>query len=208
MKRFSLSKLLFEAPEDEDKKEEPKDADKKDKKEEKSEESDDEESDDENKEKDSKKEKVIPDELKPDDKYSIQNTVDQKLRDILTNIEFKSRESKKQNEGFQVKNNRFSLKRLLLNEEKSSADTIDVDYFANEIARLVLNYDNLIDMEALIVNLAKKFLLDKYEPSVEKIFTDKLEHDHGIKVEMPEQSSDEVLQQPIAIGARDSGGAG
>ena len=55
----------------------------------------------------------------------------------------------------------LSLK-ILLEEEGAEEIPIDMDNFAGNVARLISNYHNLIDMEMVIFNKAKSFLEDKY----------------------------------------------
>ena len=232
MKRLSLKRLLFEAGEDdkektkkddketsqdkgdkkpeEDKPEEDKPEEDKEKEgEETPEEGGDKKPDeaggesDKSKEKEKEDVKLIPDELKPEDK-SLEDSLGDELRKILIGFEQKSR--KNPDELKKNENKKYSIRKWLLKEDKSDADTIDVDYFTSEVARLVKNYYNLIDMEALIVGFTQKFLLARYEPEVEREFISKLDSDYGIKINKPQKVSDEPLEQPIAVGARTSGG--
>ena len=49
-----------------------------------------------------------------------------------------------------------------IEEEGAEEVAIDMDNFAANVARLISNYHNLIDMEMVIFNKAKSFLEDKY----------------------------------------------
>ena len=54
--------------------------------------------------------------------------------------------------------------KILLEEEGAEETPIDMDNFAGNVARLISNYHNLIDMEMVIFSKAKSFLEDKYGP--------------------------------------------
>lgn len=85
-------------------------------------------------------------------------------------------------------------------------EIFDLDTFTGDVARLIKNYDNLIDMEALLVNKTKEFLSDRYDDEVVSQFLDKLETQHDIEeptVTSPVPSSN--LEVPLAIGAGATG---
>lgn len=63
----------------------------------------------------------------------------------------------------QNESKRHSIK-ILLEEEGAEETPIDMDNFAGNVARLISNYHNLIDMEMVIFSKAKSFLEDKYGP--------------------------------------------
>ena len=61
------------------------------------------------------------------------------------------------------KNPKLSLTRALLEAEGEEEEiAIDVDNFAQNVARLIGNYQNLIDMEKVIYNKSRDFIEDKY----------------------------------------------
>ena len=220
MKGLNLKRLLFEAGEEEEKdtdKDKPEEKDTEEDTEEKSGENKDEdskedkeESDEEKKKKEEEEKKEKEKENKPEDP-TLEDSIDKELVKVLIDFESKARQSADQNKEAQqfeenFKRNRYSITKLLLNEDKkSSSEDIDVDYFTSEIARLVKNYQNLIDIEGIIVKKAQKFLQGRYNPEVEQEFTSKLSSDYGIEVQKPTKVSDEPLEQPIAVGARASG---
>ena len=90
------------------------------------------------------------------------------------------------------KNN--SLKKILLEVDEEEIP-IDVDNFAGNVARLISNYANLIDMEQVIFNKSKDFLEDKYGVEAVQQLEDILatrydiEFDHEYDPEKEEQSS-------------------
>ena len=90
-----------------------------------------------------------------------------------------------------------SLRKLYESEE-----TLDLDSFASDVARLVKNYDNLLDIEGMLVNKSKSFLIDRYGEEAASEFIDKLETQHDI--EEPKSGDpipDTDLQTPLAVGA-------
>ena len=75
------------------------------------------------------------------------------------------------------------LKRYLFEgEEDAEAEgpKMDVHQFAADTARLVNHYQDLLDMEKLIVNKAKYFLLSKYDQAILDEFEEILDVQHGI----------------------------
>ena len=85
--------------------------------------------------------------------------------------------------------------------ENEDIDNIDVSVFASETARLVKNYENLIDIESVIINKAKDFLSSRYGEESAEEFVQSLQSDHGIDVEEPKALGSEI-DVPLALGAR------
>ena len=86
------------------------------------------------------------------------------------------------------------------------SEEIDMDAFAADVARLVKNYDNLLDIEKMLVDKASDFIKSRYDDEASRSFLDKLETQHDIEVEKPAGemlSSD--LETPLAVGAGTSG---
>ena len=87
-----------------------------------------------------------------------------------------------------------SLKNILLEADEEEI-AIDVDNFAGNVARLISNYANLIDMEQVIFNKSKDFLEDKYGVEAVQHLEDILatrydiEFDHEYDPEKEEQPS-------------------
>lgn len=77
---------------------------------------------------------------------------------------------------------------------------IDVDTYAGNVARLIQNYQSLLDMEGLIFDKAKNFLVDKYGEEVAAEFEEVLDIRHGFSMEPKEEPADQY-----AVGA--AGGA-
>lgn len=80
---------------------------------------------------------------------------------------------------------------------------IDVAVFSSDVARLVMNYDSLIDMEAHIINKAKNYLLDKYDTETADYFVEIMDVEHDMRAEDAPSldSQNEVPSAPPAIGS-------
>ena len=81
---------------------------------------------------------------------------------------------------------------------------IDLEKFTSDVARLVMNYQSLLDMEALIINKAKGFLKAKYDQEHVDKFEEILDVRFGVTIGAEERES-EAPESPAAIGAMPSG---
>ncbi|MBP04506.1 MAG: hypothetical protein CMA72_06960 [Euryarchaeota archaeon] len=134
-------------------------------------------------------------EVSPDDKESLEKSVDDAIEGILVDYESNARKSAE----LQTES-RYSLRRYLLTE---ADDKLDVDMFSSDVARLIKNYDTLLDMEAIIINKAIQFLEKNYDSDIAEEFVELLDVRHDISIgEDPDE-----LEQPIAVGASGGGGA-
>jgi len=91
--------------------------------------------------------------------------------------------------------------------ESPNYDAFDMDRFARETARYINNYQNLLDVEGMLYNKAKKTLLQQFGDMGKTAVADFEEHMdrvHGIN--LSGQSGDEFVA-PIAVGAGGEGGA-
>jgi hypothetical protein len=87
-----------------------------------------------------------------------------------------------------------------------TTDDIDIDAFAADVARLIKNYDNLLDIEQMLVDKARDFVSSKYGEDVASNMIDTLETQHDIianNVLTP--PPDTNLEVPLAVGATSSG---
>jgi cobalamin biosynthesis protein CobT len=102
------------------------------------------------------------------------------------------------------------LKRYLFEgETEAAAPKIDVHQFAADTARLVNNYQDLLDMEQLVFNKAKVFLMAKYDEASVEEFEEIMDTEHGIsfgETTHPEPFDDagkpETPWPPRAVGAQ------
>lgn len=100
----------------------------------------------------------------------------------------------------------FSIARFLFEAEDEEDPVIDVPTFADDTARLIANYDTLIDMEQAIYTKAVDFMADKYGEDAADELRDILSARYGIDLEHqndPEADETEVY----AAGATGGGGA-
>jgi hypothetical protein len=89
-----------------------------------------------------------------------------------------------------------------------SENELDIDLFSEDVARLIKNYTVLMDMESIIFNKAKEFLMQKYGDEVAAAFAEilRLRHDMDFDSEI-EVLEDIEIEAPLAVGAG-GGGAG
>lgn len=81
------------------------------------------------------------------------------------------------------------LSTLLFEGEEAEAPALDIPTYTNNVARLIQNYQSLMDMEMMIFTKARQFLASKYGEPIAVEFEDDLEKNHGITFdpEGPEQ---------------------
>jgi len=94
-----------------------------------------------------------------------------------------------------------SMSKLLFEADDSG---IDISHFANNVARVINNYQTLLDVEKMIFQKAKAFLSAKYGDSAAKEFEDILASDHELTFVTgagsdSSKTSEELV--PIATGA-------
>lgn len=143
---------------------------------------------------------------KESDKYNRSiSAVDIELQDVLTDIEGAAIEKAAAAEKFAQKSNealRHQFIRFLFEAEESTP-ALDVDTYASEVARLISNYMNLIDMEKVIFDKAYKFLSDKYGDDTADSFKDILDKKFDLNFD---QTVDIEKAQPgydvYAVGAK------
>tara|TARA_R110000787_G_scaffold249456_1_gene355046 strand:+ start:1496 stop:2044 length:549 start_codon:yes stop_codon:yes gene_type:complete len=78
---------------------------------------------------------------------------------------------------------------------------LDVDQYAQRVARLVQNYQNLLDIETVILNRAKKFLIQNYDEPTADAFEETLERQFDLSLE-PKDNEPRI---PAAVGAGPGG---
>jgi hypothetical protein len=187
-KQLGLFRLLFEQEEEDE--------------EEKASSEDEEETaekDTEDEDTDASKEDDKEVELKP---FSIDN----ELESLLIKAEEEAKTSAKTSaasidaKSIEESKRKMSIKRLY--EASQNAKIIDVDHFANRVARIVKNYDSLIDMEQLILKRAVEFLQNHYDEDTNQSFQDALRQMHGLELLKPISAPGTKLGVPNAVGAR------
>lgn len=88
---------------------------------------------------------------------------------------------------------------------KMSADDIDMEAFANSVARLIENYDNLLEVKSTLVRRAKNFLAKSYAQDAVTAFEQTMREDHGI---VPGESKSDVDNEDFTAPAADRAGSG
>lgn len=147
--------------------------------------------------------------ISAEDKARLGDSIDDELEGLMVDYETDARKAaqiEKEKTDKEVKTE--SLRRVyrgLLYEV--AADDIDLKHFANNLARLVKNYDTLMDIESIILNKAYAYIQNNYGEDTVKALKDTLEQDFDIDVERDEIEKDEP-EIPIAVGAGGEGGAG
>ena len=88
--------------------------------------------------------------------------------------------------------------------EEDVVPDLDVSKFTSKIARLIMNYRNLLRIEDVILNRGKNFLDENYGDAFVQKYLDVLERDYGIVASEFEDEED-VEDAPFAIGANPAG---
>ncbi len=135
---------------------------------------------------DSEEEDDAEDEKEEED---LNDTIDADIEAVLIDFEADARKTVEE-----------SARLIYENEEE-----IDMDQFAGEVARLVKNYENLLDMEKMLVDKAKSFIGNRYGDAEAKNLEDKLATQHDIEVTAKSSPLESEIQAPLAIGATPGG---
>jgi len=154
-------------------------------------------------------------EVSPDEKVKLAKSIDADLEALLIDFETQARKTKEiestTEETFETEAVEESLKLSMLIEQALPAayeDEIDLDRFTAEVARLVKNYTNLLDMEVMLINKAREFIVTRYGEAAEQELLDKLSMKHDIEIDEPTAPTETNLEVPIAIGAGSGAAAG
>ena len=78
---------------------------------------------------------------------------------------------------------------------------IDIDAFTKRVARLAMNYQNLLDIKTIIVNRAMNFLLENYD----KTHADEMKDILDSQFDFDLDGGKETPQPPFAVGAYGAG---
>ena len=160
------------------------------------------EKDDDKDDKDDKKDKLA---ISAEDKARLSDSLDDELEGIFVDYETDAREAAAiQSEKLKTESLR-SVYRVLY---EVAADDIDIKNFAANTARLVKNYDTLIDMNSVILNKAYSYIQNKYGDDTVKALKDVLEQEFDIEVERGPSDEKDEPEIPIAVGATGDGGSG
>jgi hypothetical protein len=80
---------------------------------------------------------------------------------------------------------------------------LDIDKFTIKVARLIMNYRNLLDVENAIINRTKNFLNENYGDAFVSSYLEILEEQFGISAS--EFNIDYNEDEPFAVGANPEG---
>lgn len=94
-------------------------------------------------------------------------------------------------------------------DEPAEEDTpnLDIDAFSSKVARLVMNYQQLLKVETAIVNRAVEFLKQEYDEEHSERFYAILESQYDIEIEQQFPNYDSPAP-PQGLGAFDAGTGG
>lgn len=87
--------------------------------------------------------------------------------------------------------------------EEEPVPDLDIDKFTIKVARLIMNYRQLLDVENAIINRAKNFLDENYGDKFVVRYLDILDEQFGISPE--EFDVDYAEDVPLAVGANPAG---
>ena len=135
-------------------------------------------------------------EVEPPDEeaLSLAKTVDDELTALFVDFETDALQVGKMEEE-SIEEGRFPrLVNLLFEQEQTPA--LDMETFASDVARLVQNYDSLLDMKAIIMKKAEDYITSKYDAEKAQELMDILDLRYDLSLEIDE---DEIA--PMAAGA-------
>tara|TARA_Y100001938_G_scaffold23583_1_gene30781 strand:+ start:728 stop:1324 length:597 start_codon:yes stop_codon:yes gene_type:complete len=135
--------------------------------------------------------------VSPEEEYELSDSIDQELDVLLVDFEQEARKSAAVNDETSLEEAVY--KKLF----ESAAEDIDLRNFASNVARLVKNYQNLIDWQSVILNKAESFVNNHYGEDTAKVLLDILQDEYDIA---KKEEKFEEPETPIAIGARGEGG--
>lgn len=150
-------------------------------------------------------------EKEPEPTGPVGDEVDVALKDVMADFEKRALDAAAAKskitpvDSVKKEGRRLSLARLLFEAEDDEV-IIDVGTFAGDIARLINNYDTLIDMEGVIYAKARDFLEKKYGSEYADQLDDILAREYDL--EFDHTNDPEKAEQTVyAVGAS-GGGAG
>ena len=90
--------------------------------------------------------------------------------------------------------------------KKLTSVDINLESFANDVVRLIENYDSLLEVRNTILRRAVNFLLKSYEPDVSDTFKEVLEDNHGLEIGKSKTDLEDDFEIPRADRAGNSPG--
>jgi hypothetical protein len=80
--------------------------------------------------------------------------------------------------------------------QKLTSQDINIEMFANNVARLIENYDSLLEVRSTLVRRAINFIADNYDEETILQFKNALSDEHGIEVGKTHRESELDATQP------------
>jgi len=144
-----------------------------------------------------------------DDEVKLSKSIDHDLEALLIDFETDARKSVQ----FDDKNTieieeSLNLGMLIEQDEPEYEADIDLERFTSEVARLVKNYTNLLDMEKMLVAKAREFIASRYGEKAEGEMVNILDNQHNIIIDQPDSQDTPDEFTPIAAGAGTGAAAG
>jgi len=148
----------------------------------------------------------------------VAGSLDSQIDDFLMAAEKDANEVAKEDEEEEISAERVSrlIGMPLLNEQEEEGEEeataevtppLDVEVFAQDVARLTKNYDNLLDVPSTIVNRAINFLLKNYDQTTVNQFKEILSVSFDIELKTLGKTYDDP-ERPFAAGALGASGGG
>jgi len=134
------------------------------------------------------------------------DTIDGEVNNLLADFEAEAIASAEQSESLKGESHLRNMHKNKVSKLLFEADepVFDVVHFANNIARVIDNYQALLDVEKSIFDKAYSYLAAKYGESVATDFENTLESEHQLSFvtgvgDDSSKTSDEIV--PVAAGA-------
>ena len=146
---------------------------------------------------------------KKDETVVDDSSIDNQIEQMLTKAERSAVQSGKKQANISMGESlrRRSMRFLLEAEgEEAKVPPIDPESFANEVARIVMNADTLIDLKGKILKRVEQFVLKRYDQETLDKVKMSLETNFGISDEEPK--SDLPPEPTFAVGASSSAAGG
>jgi hypothetical protein len=134
------------------------------------------------------------------------SVVDSEIEAVL--IDFESTARKEKSDEVKAENKVYKRGLKFLFEQEEYEDQIDLQMFSSELARLIKNYDNLLDMEAIIMKKASDFIEKKYGEVAVDAMKQELSDKHDIDLEDNQDKIDSLSDVPNAVGAASGAAVG
>jgi len=140
-----------------------------------------------------------------------QSAFDNAMKSAVVNADSPSYPGEKEEKVEEILQSR-SLLGLLKEEADEGADELppdpkdfDMEHYCSETARYIKNYQNILDMEGMIFNKARQFLMNKFGQAAADELEELLALKHGIDLK---EKYDEETPDMYATGAAGEGGGG